>query len=145
MFLTLNLWTLLVYIIVGRKSMYFYYTSYFAWSATAEALSVRFFYVFSIKTFSGSGITSSIMISASSPGWDSGAFSSSSFFYYFFPFLASFFPPFFANYASSYLLFFSSYFFFSIHSYSVFVTNLLTVIESSQSVYYYVFCLTWFV
>ncbi len=81
---------------------------------------------------------------AYSPGCGLGGFSSSTFSSFFGGgFLLSFFAPFFAFYASYYLFFFYSYFFFYIQSNSVFVTNFLIVIESSQSWYSSPVCLIW--
>lgn len=84
------------------------------------------------------------MISASYPYFGYGGFYSYSFLSSFLgAFFGSFLPPFLAASAYSSFLFLSSYFFFWIQSYTDLVTNFLTVIESSQSWYYYVFCLIW--
>lgn len=134
--------TLDVYIIVGKKSTFLVCISYFAKSATTDALRVKFFYVFYTTACYGSLITSYIIISAYSPSFLYGIFYYYYFLSYFFTaFLASFLPPFFAASAYSYFLFFYYYFFFWIQSNYVLVTNFLTVIESSQSINSSEFCL----
>lgn len=94
-----------------------------------------------MRAFVGSGTTYSIGMFAYSPGGILGL-SSSTFSYFLGAFLLSFLPPFLAFSASYSLLFFSYYFFFYNQSNSVLVTNLLIVIESSQSWNYPPACLS---
>jgi hypothetical protein len=94
-----------------------------------------------MMALAGYGTTSSIGMFAYYPSGILG-FSYSTFYYFLGAFLLSFLPPFLAFSASYYFFFFSYYFFFYSQSNSVLVTNLLIVIESSQSLNYSAACLS---